>query len=279
MKFFAYFGSKTWMLDDIYRVINQVRGKITCFVDVFGGSGAVALNLPFKPNVVVYNDLDEYLYKTFKVIQDDELRKKLLEKLETAFSHRKVFEDFKEDYFNNKKLDDVETAFRVIYLCQSSYSGGMESFKVIIKERRNSLEQSINPIKNFGNVIKNWIIENLDFREVIEKYDSPTTFFYLDPPYLTSGTNYKFGDWGIGSFKDLKKLCDNMQGMWLMNESEVDFEEIIKIFGQPKFTKQCVSHVVNSREIGGEKSSRLEGFWFDLKGNEKNIKSFLYRKI
>jgi len=27
------------------------------------------------------------------------------------------------------------------------------------------------------------------------------------------------------------------------------------------------------------RTSRLEGFWFDLKGNEKNIKSFLYRKI
>ena len=30
-------------------------------------------------------------------------------------------------------------------------------------------------------------VENRDFRYIIEKYDSPDTFFYLDPPYI-SGT-------------------------------------------------------------------------------------------
>lgn len=34
------------------------------------------------------------------------------------------------------------------------------------------------------------ILESLDWREVLKKYDAPTTFFYLDPPYLHNKVGY-----------------------------------------------------------------------------------------
>ncbi len=263
MKFFRFYGSKTHLLNDIYKVISNVKDKITCFVDVFGGSGVVALNLPWKFNVIVYNDLDDYLYSTFKVIQDDEKRKKLLEKLEMAFRHRKVFEEYKEQYWESVENDEITKAFITIYLAQISFNGGFESYKTAIKTNRDFLNQAITPIKNFGKMLRNWIIENLDFREVIKKYDSKTTFFYLDPPYLTAGVNYKFGNWGIDDFKEMKELLDECKGFWLLNESEVDFDETIKIFGEPKFVKEYVNQNLNRKSIEkfGGRTKRKEGFW------------------
>jgi DNA adenine methylase len=39
--------------------------------------------------------------------------------------------------------------------------------------------------------MKNVIIDCRDFREVIRVNDSPTTLFYVDPPYVVRERNYK----------------------------------------------------------------------------------------
>jgi DNA adenine methylase len=261
VKFFKFYGAKTHLLKDIYNVILPLRDKITCFVDVFGGSGVVALNLPFKSNVIVYNDLDKWLYTTFKVIQNEEKRNKLIEKLEYAFKHRDIFNEFKESYKKEENLEDVEIAFRFIYLVQSSYNGDMSSYGITISEYRR-VNEIIYPIHNLklGYLLKGWIIENLDFKELMKKYDSETTFFYLDPPYLTGGKDYRL-KFSIKDMEDLKQICDNLKGYYLLNESDKDFEEIKKLFGEPKFTKRYVNNF-NARFM--KKSYRLEGFWYNF---------------
>jgi DNA adenine methylase len=261
IKFFKYYGSKVYVLKDIYKVILPLKDKITCFVDVFGGSGVVALNLPFKPKNIVYNDLDKWLYTTFKVIQDEEKRAKLIEKLEYAFKHRDVFNEFKESHEKEENLDDVEIAFRTIYLAQASYNGDMSSYSFSIGEYR-KVNEVVYPISRlkFGYLLKNWTIENLDFRELIKKYDSKTTFFYLDPPYLTGSKHYKL-NFTIKDMEDLKQICDNLQGYYLLNESNRDFEEVKKLFGEPKFVKKYVNNF-NARFM--KKSYRLEGFWYNF---------------
>jgi len=277
IKPFRFYGGKFYLLDDIYNIISLVKNRITCFVDVFGGSGVVAFNLPFKVNNIVYNDINKWLYKTFKVLQDDNLREKLIEKLKMSFRHRDIFNEFKEAYWNDdiEGLSDLEMAFRFLYLTANSFSGDLLNFAILIKEERDTTSPIINSLKLITNEMKNWTIENLDFRELIKKYDSETTFFYLDPPYLRGGKIYKF-PFTEQDFYDLKNILDNIKGMWLMNESEVDFDFIKKVFGEPNFVKDYTSHCINARQINGKKPSRLEGFWFDLKSdNYKNLKDFL----
>jgi site-specific DNA-adenine methylase len=33
-------------------------------------------------------------------------------------------------------------------------------------------------------------VESMDFQDVVEKYDSPTTYFYMDPPYYLTENYY-----------------------------------------------------------------------------------------
>jgi DNA adenine methylase len=56
--------------------------------------------------------------------------------------------------------------------------------------------------------LKNTFITNLDFRQVILDHDSPTTFFYLDPPYEKKTKNGDYPDW-----VDPNEVFDALQGI------------------------------------------------------------------
>lgn len=270
-KIFKYYGSKTYLLNDIYRLIEAIRDKVSCFVDVFGGSGVVALNLPFKFKVVVYNDIDLNLYKTFKVLQNKELREKLIEKLEYSFIHREIFEEFKESLNNeNNNLDDVEIAFRFIYVANNSINGDMISFTISKGLRgTESRMRTILAIKKFQNVIDKWIVENRDFEDVMNRYDSERTIFYLDPPYIERKKyRHLFKD---EDYYRLKKKLEEIKGFYILNHT-ADIEAI-NIFGKPNFIKSYRNYF----NLQGIQDNREEGFWFnfDIKNNVKNIVSFL----
>ena len=109
-------------------------------------------------------------------------------------------------------------------------------------------------------------IECLDYKEILKKYDGPTTFFYLDPPYLKGGTNYKYS-FTIKDFQEMHDILTNIKGYWLMNESETDFSEITKIFGEPQMVKEYRNNVNSNRmqvNGGNRKPYRKEGFWYNF---------------
>lgn len=270
-KIFIYTGSKTHLLKDIYKLIEVIKDKVSCFVDVFGGSGVVALNLPFKFKVVVYNDIDLNLYKTFKVLQNKELREKLIEKLEYSFAHRKIFEEFKESLKNeNNNLDDVEIAFRFIYVANNSVNGDLVSFKINrgLREKTSRMT-TILAIRKFQDVIDKWIIENCDFEDVMNRYDSERTLFYLDPPYIKRREYRHF--FKNEDYYRLKKKLEEIKGFYILNHT-TDIE-VINVFGKPNFTKNYINHC----SVTSVKNNREEGFWFnfDIKNNVKNIIDFL----
>lgn len=246
------------MLDDIIRLISPLYSnkKIVCFVDVFGGAGNVLLNIPLEWRINrVYNDIDLRLYNLLNDLKDDKKRDALFEKLFWTLASRKLFNDFKEKENNNS----FEFLYRLFY----SFNAGLNGYKIEINTIRNTRSQ-LNNLKKNWYYIKDWYIEHLDFKELIKKYDGKNTFFYLDPPYLTGGKNYKHS-FTEADFKELKNSLDDIQGYYMMNESEVDFDKIIKIFGEPKLIKKYVNYV-NTTNIKQTKSKnrniyRQEGYW------------------
>jgi DNA adenine methylase len=81
--------------------------------------------------------------------------------------------------------DDVERARRFFVKIQMSFSGKADGFSY--SKLSNHASTYFNRIANLGRFherIKNVIIENLDFEDVIKRYDSPETFFFCDPPYI-----------------------------------------------------------------------------------------------
>jgi len=266
IKLIWYYGAKTYMLDDIFNLVKKLydEKKITAFVDVFAGSGNVVLNVPKEWKVnKVYNDIDLRLYNLLKVLKDEDKRKRLFDMLDWSLPHRKLFEEAKQQ---TEFKDDVEMAYNYLYRHFYSFNANDNSFRVEIKLIRDQYHSQLDLLKNNFFAIKYLTIENLDYKELIKKYDSKTTFFYLDPPYLKGGKTYDH-NFNLKDFQELHDILKNIKGYWLMNESKADFPKIIKIFGKPKMIKKYKNGVnTNRTQINSKnrKSYRKEGFWYNF---------------
>jgi len=266
IKLLWFYGAKTYMLDDIFRLVKKLydEKKITAFVDVFGGAGNVVLNVPkdWKVNRV-YNDIDLRLYNLLNVLKDEEKRKRLFDMLDWSLPHRKIFEDAKQQ---TEFKDDVEMAYNYLYRHFCSFNANDNSFGIDIKLTRDKYHPQIDLLKKNFFAVKYLKIENLDYKDLIKLYDSPTTFFYIDPPYLHGGATYKFS-FTLKDFQEMHDILKNIKGYWLMNESGFDFPKIIKIFGEPKMVKEYRNGVNTNRtqlNSKNRKSYRKEGFWFNF---------------
>ena len=180
---FPYYGGKFNQLKDILGIMGEHLNSFDVVVDVFGGSEKVLLNIPEEwKKMKVYNDINEELYITFKVLQDPRKRLQLSRKLRLAFSHSGIFRDMRRRHFRS----DVDTAFKVLYLQTYSYMGDGSTYGRYYKGHRVKRFS----IENFI-YVRDWVIENMDFRDLMDRYNRERVFFYLDPPYISSGKKYR----------------------------------------------------------------------------------------
>ena len=60
-------------------------------------------------------------------------------------------------------------------------------------------------------------VENMDFQEVIEKYDSPTSYFYTDPPYWKTENYYSNHDFDRSDHERLADCLKSSQGRYSLS--------------------------------------------------------------
>jgi len=159
-------------------------------VEVFGGSGAVLVNKP-ESHTEVYNDLDGDLVQFFEVLRERE--EELVEWLNLTPYAREQHQEWKEDFYSGERPDDpIERAGRFFYLRYSQYASKYRTASGFAgahqRNKARKLRNATEKLHEFADRFKNVQIENLDYAEVIDRYDSEDTFFYRDPPYLDEGT-------------------------------------------------------------------------------------------
>ena len=184
----------------------------TTFVDVFGGSGIVLLNKPKSP-IEVYNDIDTGLYSLFSVLRDELLSECLSELCKrTPYS--------RDEFKNSKILDEVsilENARRSMVRYNQSFSGNGHIFSTTIKDVSAGIASSvrrwqrrINAIPAATNRMQDVIVENADYKEILQRYDTTETLFYCDPPYHMStrdGKNRYIHEFKLKDHDDFIDIC------------------------------------------------------------------------
>jgi DNA adenine methylase len=215
---FKYPGGKTQLFSWIADRIPQHR----TWVDVFGGSGVVTANKSGS-EVEVYNDLDGDLVHFFVTLRDSQ--EELAEWLEqTPHSRQLQLEYGKEFYDGHRPDDDIERAGRFFYLRYtqfaakytsiSGYNGGKK------RSAADSYQQAINRLEQWQERFKHVQIEQLDFEDLIERYDSEQTFFYCDPPYMDEGDDLYSHDGGFEHGRFVDALTDSA-GDWMVSYTRV----------------------------------------------------------
>ncbi len=237
------------MLNDILEIFRN-SGKKT-IVDVFGGSGKVLLNAEAK--IKIYNDLNADVVDFFEEIRKN--KDSVLEKLNYTLNSRELFTRYKEI-----TDDKTENVFRYFYRNMLSFNGDGKSYSYSSRRNKSAtITHMKEAIDTCYNDIKSWTIERLDFRDLITRYDSEGTFFYLDPPYHNIKGLYEY-ELTDQDYIEMKALLDEIKGKYLLNINEDDF--ISNVFGNPQIRKEYTNFGVNGRVSG--KTKRIELFYYNF---------------
>jgi DNA adenine methylase len=76
-------------------------------------------------------------------------------------------------------------------------------------------------------------VENMDFGDVIDKYDSPSTYIYLDPPYWKTENYYNNHDFDRADHERLANILNNVESKFSL--SYYDFELLHQWFPEDRF--------------------------------------------
>jgi DNA adenine methylase len=207
------------------------------FVDVFGGAGWVSVKNSTQAKRRIYNDLNPYLATIFTHFSTDPLavRDQIMS---WPQQDPDLYRQFQQDIFGSVKPTlDLETAAKYLYLEVQSFSGntlGLTSSVYFDKIHTINplLKKLITP--KITDRLQELIVENLDCVAVINKYDSPNTFFYIDPPYW-SKEHYYTQAFGREQHHALAQCLNSIQGKFAL--SYYHFDELDSWFPDAKFNK------------------------------------------
>lgn len=175
------------------RVAKHIISKMpehNCFVDLFGGAAHVISQKPPITNEV-YNDIDTDMINFLMIARAEP--KKLAEACSSIPYSRMLYDKWKKEELPK---DDFERAVRFFYINRSGIAKGNCDYNTGWRHSKEhntarTYQSACNGIEAFANRMKNVMIDCRDFREVIRVYDSPSTLFYVDPPYIDREKNYK----------------------------------------------------------------------------------------
>ena len=183
LKAFIYPGGKVRISSWVTSFFPRHR----IYVEPFGGAAGVLLNKTPSP-LEVYNDLNSDLVNFFRVLRDKEKAAELIRRL-------KLTPYAREEYYSCYPMpegDDIERARALIVRAdmgigiQGAISSRPMGFAAETKKVRKKAKVFVNRVENMWEIAERFrsvVIECRDALELIPRYDTPDTLWYMDPPY------------------------------------------------------------------------------------------------
>ncbi len=184
---FGWYGGKFSHLDFLMPLIPR---DATHFCDVYGGSAAVLINLEPYP-VETYNDLDSELVNFFAILRDR--GSELIEAIGlTPFSREELATACRPE----KNLTRLERARRFFVRARQTRTGLAQTSSegrwahCVLTSRAGmagAVSRWLGSVEGLSEIAQRLLrvqIENAPAIEVIQRYDTAETVFYLDPPYV-----------------------------------------------------------------------------------------------
>lgn len=180
-----WFGGKYYMANDIIRLFPKHK----VYVEVFGGAGHILFKKE-PSEIEVYNDIDSGLYLFFKTLRDENKANILKQKLDLTPYSRKEFYHCRDTWKNEK--DEIEKVRKWYVATMQSFSTNFSTWSHSKNKSRRGMSQAVsqwlgkieNDLPKAVERLKTVQIENMDYKDLIKKYDGKDTLFYLDPPYI-----------------------------------------------------------------------------------------------
>ena len=204
----------------------------TCYVEPFAGGAAMLLaKEPVKTEVL--NDSNGELINLYRVVQNH--LAEFVSQFRWALTSRQIYVWCKKT--DPEILTDIQRAARFYYLQKLCFGGRSVNptfgTSTTTAPRLNLLRIE-EDLSNLHLRLSRVYIENLDWKDVIKKYDRPHTLFYCDPPYWqVSGYESEF-DWE--QYMKLKSLIETISGKMVISlNAHPDIENLFAEFKTVSF--------------------------------------------
>jgi len=257
----GYFGGKNYMSPWIYSYIPK---DISSYIEVFGGSFAIYFNQDFSHcKNIVYNDSSKL---QTNLINSSRNYQEMINEIDVALSEggylycnskdKKTLNDFyKSFYYEIKRsnfyydmdfeIPNYRKALIHSFMINSSFNScfPMSSGCSIFRREKLKFMTYMERIqdKYYQSKLDNITnVECMDFEDLIKKYDSESSYFYLDPPYkYIDGTGTHNKDYGSeltfgeeGHYR-LFNLIKDIKARWSL--SYYDFPELHEWYPKDKY--------------------------------------------
>ena len=174
---------RKWVLAELAEYPHKI------YAEPFGGGASVLLGKE-PASVEIYNDLNGGLVNFFRVLADKRQFKQFLRIVSALPRSRKLFYDFRKEHEHEK--NSVVRAAKWFFLARQSFAGKFaQSWGYSLHSTTRGMAAScsswISVIAGLPEIharMQRVQIESLPAIQIIEKYDTPETLFYLDPPYV-----------------------------------------------------------------------------------------------
>lgn len=242
----GYIGGKKQLARTIVERIGAIEH--TTYAEAFVGMGGVFLRRPMKPKAEVINDASRDVATFFRVLQRH--YQAFLDMLRWQLASRAEFERLNAQ--DPETLTDLERAARFLYLQRLSFGGKVASRSFGI-DTRGPARFDITRLQPLLEAVHDRLagvwIECLPWQDFIQRWDRPSTLFYLDPPYWGTEHFYGRGLFGREEFEQLSTALQGLQGRFILSLNDVP--EVRELFGWAS-----IETVELSYQVGGGNSTK-----------------------
>jgi DNA adenine methylase len=259
---FGWYGGKFSHLDFI---LPKLPEDAVHFCDVFGGSAAIIINR--KPALIeTYNDIDSELVNFFEILRNhgDELIKLISL---TPFSREELILACSP----TQNLSNLERARRFYVRARQTRTGLAQTSSegrwahCVLTSRAGmagAVSRWLGAIEGLPEIVQRLQrvqIENSPAIDIIERYDTSDTLFYLDPPYVHESRSdtkaYGFEMSDMEHF-ELATVLNQIKGRAVISGYRTKFyDELFKDWTR-----------IDSEEktINSSKGTRVESIWINF---------------
>lgn len=220
--FLSYQGGKSLLANKIVKKIPEH----TCYCEVFAGA-AWLLFRKEESKVEIINDINKDLITLYRVIKNH--LEEFIRYLKWILVARDEFSRFKAE--NPDTLTDIQRAVRFYYLLRAGYGAKVVGQTFNIGPTRPSSFNLLRIEEELSEAhlrLSRVYIENMHYLKLIERFDRPETFFYIDPPYYGNENDYGDGIFDREDFARLRDVLAGIQGRFIMSINDV--REIRELF-------------------------------------------------
>lgn len=247
----SYYGGKQQLLATILPLIPEHR----VYTESFFGGGAVYWAKEPSP-VEAINDFNGNVVNFYRVLKTryEDLNTVIKSTLHSRDAHKVAVTIYTMPYL----FDELTRAWAFWVACNQGFHhkiGTGWAFDNYGKKTKTVTNRIKSLTPEYAERLRTTTIEHRDANVMIDYYDSPDTFHYIDPPYLNADQGH-YGGYTEAHFKTLLNTLSSLKGKFLLSTYPHDLlQEYAEKNGW--YQREIKMHLSASTKAGKKKIEML----------------------